>query len=285
MVGVSEPARAVAALASLPGVTEAVDSAREVCTQLRWHQALRRRIPEAATEGRVRGAKATADLDGAEVDTGTVRDLFRGATRWPQEPGPVERTLRGAVQVTAETEHLLPIVTTAPAQALARLHVAAAAPVLSDDQVGRPRLDGEECRELTELGLAEDAAAARARLQGVIDLVTHQDRAPTLLVAAVAHAEIACARPFVHGNGLVARAFERMVVQSGGLDPTGVAIIEAGRARKSTADYLGALSAYAGGGTEGVRLWLLESADALQAGVRAGMRICDAVLAGRLSGL
>ncbi len=282
---VPELVNAVSSLMSLPDVSEAIDAARDACTQLRWHPALRRRIPEAATESRVRGAKASGDLEGAEVDVDTVRDLFRGATLWPEEPGPIERTLRAAVQVTAETEHVGTIVSTAPAQALARLHVAAAEPLLPAEQVGRPRVDGEDCRELVELGSADVAAEARRRLQQVIELVTQHERMPTLLVAAIAHAEIAHARPFVHGNALVARAFERVVLHSGGLDPTGVAVIEAGRARKSSADYLGALSAYAEGGTQGVRLWLLESADAVQAGVRAGGRICDAVLAGRLGGL
>src|SRR5699024_8279434 len=138
--------------------------------------------------------------DGAEVDVGTVRDLFRGATMWPEEPGPVERTLRAAVQVTAETEHVRTIVSTAPAQALARLHVAAAEPWLAAEEVGRPRVDGEDCRELVELGRADAASDARRRLRQVIELVMHHDRMPTLLVAAIAHAEIAHARPFVHAN-------------------------------------------------------------------------------------
>jgi len=283
--GVSDLVRAVASLQSLPGVAEAVDGVRETCTQLRWHPALRRRIPEAATESRVRGAKASADLDGAEVDVGTVRDLFRGAVEWPAEPDPVERTLRAAVQTTAESEHVQSLVLTAPAQALARLHVAAGTPLLPADQVGRPRLDREDCRELTELGPAPDAAEARQRLQDVMQLVVEHDRAPALLVAAVVHAEIASARPFVHGNALVARAFERALLQAGGLDPTGVVVPEAGHARKSAVDYIGALTAYATGGTTGVRLWLLDSAEAIQAGARAGARICDAVLAGRLGGL
>src|SRR5699024_9625426 len=50
----------VQSLVALPGVAEAVDQVRTACTELRWHQALRRRIPEAAAESRVRGATATA---------------------------------------------------------------------------------------------------------------------------------------------------------------------------------------------------------------------------------
>ena len=58
-------AESLSALAALPGVPEATAAAREACTRLRWHEALRRRIPEAAAESRVRGARASAALEGA----------------------------------------------------------------------------------------------------------------------------------------------------------------------------------------------------------------------------
>ena len=68
---------AVNALAQLPEVPEAIDAAREACTALRWHPALRRRIPEASAESRVRGATASAALDGAQMSVTIVRDVFR----------------------------------------------------------------------------------------------------------------------------------------------------------------------------------------------------------------
>ena len=61
------PVAAVTRLAELPGIPEQVEAAREACTRLRWHQALRRRIPEAAAESRVRGAAASGELEGASV--------------------------------------------------------------------------------------------------------------------------------------------------------------------------------------------------------------------------
>ena len=67
---------ALTQLAALPEVAEASDHAREVCTQLRWHEALRRRIPEAAAESRVRGAWASAELDGARSTASIVRELM-----------------------------------------------------------------------------------------------------------------------------------------------------------------------------------------------------------------
>ncbi|WP_256841449.1 Fic family protein [Ornithinimicrobium cryptoxanthini] len=279
----------VQSLLGLPGVTEAVEEAREACTQLRWHQALRRRIPEAAAESRVRGSAATALLEGSEPagSQGTVvlvRDLVRGAAPWPTEPDPVERVLKAAVQVTAATESAGPSSLASPAQLLARLHVAASADLLPPAQVGRPRGRGEACPEFADLGPAPAAEELPERLDALYDLLRSvQAGTSALAVAALAHAELVTVRPFVTGNGLVARALERVVHRVGGLDPTGVAVPELGHSQKVGADYRGALTAYSEGGLEGVRLWLLHCAEAAVTGAGAGTVIADAVLAGRLA--
>lgn len=279
----------IQSLLSLPGVGEAVGAAREAATELRWHQALRRRIPQAAAESRVRGATATALLEGSEPvgSEGTValvRDLMRGAADWPADPDPVERMLKAAVQVTAATEAATAASLASPAQLLVRLHVAAAAGLLSPDQVGRPRGAGEECAEFADLGPALPAAQLPERLELIYDLLRAvQTGSSALVVGALVHAELVSIRPFVTGNGLVARAVERVVHRVGGLDPTGVAVPELGHSRKVGADYRGALAAYSQGGSQGVRLWLLQCADAAVAGTQAGMSIADAVLAGRLT--
>ncbi len=277
-------------LSSLPGVEDGVEAAREACTQLRWHQALRRRIPEAAAESRVRGAAASALLEGAEpagseASTSLVRDLMRGALDWDaRADDPVWRVLAGTVRATAATEHLGATSLRAPAQVLAGLHTATAGELLPMSQVGRPRRQGEECREWSELGPAPDPAQVSARLDLVHELLAAVPvgRTPVLIVAAVAHAEIVASRPFVVGNGVVARALERVVLRAGGLDPTGVAVPEVGHADRAGSDYRGALSAYAAGTPDGVRLWLLHCTDAVRRAAAEGTRIADAVLAGRL---
>lgn len=279
----------VESLLSLPGVVEAVGQAREAATALRWHEALRRRIPQAAAESRVRGATATALLEGSEPvgSEGTValvRDLMRGAAQWPQAPDPAERMLKAAVQVTAATEAPTAASLASPAQLLVRLHVAAASDLLPPDQVGRPRRAGEECAEFTDLPPALPAAQLPERLDLIYDLLRAvQAGSSALVVGALVHAELVTTRPFVTGNGLVARALERVVHRVGGLDPTGVAVPELGHSAKVGADYRGALTAYSQGGSQGVRLWLLQSAEAALAGVQAGTSIADAVLAGRLT--
>lgn len=279
----------VDALLALPGVAEAVDRAREACTELRWHQALRRRIPEAAAESRVRGAAASALLEGAEVagshgSLAVLRDIMRGAGQWPDPLGHLDRTAKAAVQVTAATEFVDAAALRSPAQVLARLHVAAGADLLPADQVGRPRVAGEECREAVELGPAPPAPEVAERMAQVTALLQSLDSgASTLLVGALVHAEIATLRPFVRGNLLVARSLERAVVRAGGLDPTGVAVVESGHGAKAGADYRGALTAYGQGGTDGVRLWLEHCAEGIVTACAEGSRIADAVLTGRLT--
>jgi Fic family protein len=280
---VPDVAASLTALADLPGVRDKVAAAREACEQLRWHEALRRRIPEAAAESRVRGAQASAALEGATVPLDLVRDVMRGAAQWPPSPDPVELVVKGAVHATAESEHVSGLVSSAPLQALARLHVAASAGLLPPDQVGRPRTDLEGSEEFTDLGPAPDAAAARARLGDLVAVMGVGSGVPGLVVAAVVHAELATVRPFVRGNGLVARAVERALVQATGLDPTGVAVTEAGHAAQGGPAYLGALAAYGTGSSEGVALWLGHCADAVVAAARGGLEVCDAVRAGRLS--
>lgn len=279
----------LSALATLPGMPERTAAAREACTKLRWHEALRRRIPEAAAESRVRGAQASAALEGATISVELVRDAMRGAVAWSEHPDPAEQVARGVVQATAESEHVWGLLASAPLQALARLHVAAAAGLLPDSQLGRPRLDGEECAEFTALGPAPGAGAVRERMAGLVDVVLSGTgasvggRAPAVVVAAVVHAEIAAVRPFVRGNGAVARAMERALLQATGLDPTGVVVPEVGHVAQGGPAYAGALAAYGTGTREGLVLWLEHCAEAVVAGAAEGQRVCDAVRAGRLS--
>ncbi|AXH97138.1 Fic family protein [Ornithinimicrobium avium] len=283
---------ALADLARTPGVAEGIETARQACTELRWHQALRRRIPEAAAESRVRGAAASAMLEGAEPagsqrSADLVRDLVRGALPWDErDEDPVWRVLAGVVRATSATEHVGAAQLRAPAQVLASLHTAAAGELLPMAQVGRPRAAGEECREWTELGQAPGPKEVAERLALVHELVAAvpAGSVPVLLVAAVVHAELVTARPFVLGNGVVARAMERAVLRVGGLDPTGVAVPEVGHADRAGSDYRGAITAYASGGREGVRLWLLHCAESVTRAAAEGTRVADAVLAGRLEG-
>lgn len=277
----------LAGLVELPGVRAGADAAREACTGLRFHEALRRRIPEASAESRVRGARASAALDGVEFPVELVRELMSGAREWPERLDPGLASLKGAIGATAESERVVSLICAAPLQALARLHVTAAASVIKAEWLGRPRIGDEDSSEFVDLGPAPSAAEVAARLAGLSEIVVTAtaatSRIPAVVIASIVHAEIAAIRPFVHGNGLVARAAERALVQALGLDPTGVAVPEAGHGEQGGPAYLGSLAAYASGSAQGVGLWLTHSAGALLAGVAEGIRICDAVRAGRLT--
>jgi hypothetical protein len=92
--------------------------------------------------------------------------------------------------------------------------------------------------------------------------------APALVVAAVVHAEIRAAAPFVSHNGIVARAAERLVLVGRGVDPKSLVVPEAGHLALSR-EYESNLRGYREGGQAGVHAWLLYAAEAYAAGAEA----------------
>jgi len=274
------PADALHRLHRLPGVAEGVGEAREACDRLRRHPAMRRRADEVRAEATVRAAHASAALDGARVDVDVVRAAFAGSPAADPEsatspPGrdAVGSSVRGAVRALAEAQRLgsgwasgAPVV---PMQALARLHLAAAAELVGEDVLGRPRREAP-------------GDAVEARLESLASLLRAPADVPALLVAAIAHAEVVGASPFVAGNGVVARALARAVVIGRGLDPTGAAVWEAGLLAAGP-QASAALAGYAGGKPAGVAAWLRCWAGAVVAGAAEGRSVADAVLAGRVT--
>lgn len=252
-------------LVELPEVADGVDRAREACARLRWHPALRRRAEEVRAECTVRAAYASARLDGARREAADIRACFLGEDRLGT--GPDADTARGAVRAVAEADRMArdwqagrpPAVP----RMLSRLHVAAAAGLLPADALGRP-----------------DPAAA-GLLRGVAALLAAPSDAPALLVAALAHAELATGAPFAAGNGVVARAVARAAAVGRGLDPMAVAVWEHGLAQAG-APAVAALEGYASGRPEAVAAWLVTWSSAIVAGAAEGSAVADAVLAGRL---
>ncbi|WGW11061.1 Fic family protein [Saxibacter everestensis] len=190
--------------------------------------------------------------------------------------------LAAAIRVSALAEelgsHPHPL-SASPMQAIARLHVAAAAGLIDDAQVGRPRIGAELPRDLSGLPPAPAAEAAAARLRGLAELLGSDAKHSALLTAAIAHGEILAIRPFVLGNGLVARAVFRILLVSGGVDPSGVIVPEAA----FLADAVGygqAAAQYTSGAD--VPGWVASCARAVTDGAGEGSTIADAVLAGKL---
>lgn len=153
----------------------------------------------------------------------------------------------GAVRLSTELVDLAGLIRSTPGQALARAHVLLARGILADDQLGRVPADDP------------------ARLSGVLKLLTERTEAPALVVAAIAHAEIALLAPPGGGHGVLARAVEHMVLIRAGVDPRAVLVIGEGHRAVGEA-YRSSLSAYATGTTTGVRGWILHCAQALTHG-------------------
>ncbi|MBC3842950.1 hypothetical protein GXW82_30565 [Streptacidiphilus sp. 4-A2] len=104
--------------------------------------------------------------------------------------------------------------------------------------------------------------------------------APALVVAAVVHGELMALRPFGSGNGLVARAAQRIVLVAEGLDPQAICPLEVGLVELGTERYRGALGGYASGTPEGMAAWIRHCAAALRLGVRESTAVCEAMQRG-----
>ena len=261
-----------AALAGEPEVAAAVERARAACARLRLVRVPRDGRAGLQTELLVRGARASAALEGADLPVEHLRGLVTGRLAWPAAADAVHAVARGAVLATAAAAEVAGVVSTAPAQALVRLHLAAAAGLLAPDQVGRPRAGGETSRDLDRFPTA--AAAEPGRVMGrVVDLLRSPPEVPALLVLGLAHAEVAAGCPFVAGNGLVARALDRAVLAGRGMDPSALVVPELGHAAGGPAAYLAALTAYRAGDLPGVVRWLQHCAAAVEAGAAEGERV------------
>jgi len=228
----------LADLAALEGVPSAFAAARDGIDVMLRDRGLRRTSPETTGESLLRGAHASAALEGSGSSLAQVR------------AGDGDEIAVDAVRVATELLGLVPTLQRAPLQALARIHALAAAGLPAESR-GRPR----------------DAASAD-RLRGVGDLVGGTTSAPALLQAAVVHAELMTAAPFPSHNGIVARAAERLVIVARGVDEKSLVVPEAGHLALRAA-YESNLRGYRDGGRAGVHAWLLYAAEAFAAGAEA----------------
>ena len=229
----------LARLARLEGVASGMTATRDGIDALLRDRGLRRTTPELTAESLLRGAHASAVLEGSDVSLDAVR------------AGADDPMAQAAVRVSTELLALLPTLTRSPLQAVARLHTLAAAGVVADEDLGRPR----------------DAEGA-SRLRDLARLLTTATEAPALVVAAVAHAELASVTPFVSHNGLVARATERLVLVARGVDEKSLVVPEAGHLALRP-EYESNLRGYRDGGAAGVHAWLLYAAEAYAKGSEA----------------
>jgi hypothetical protein len=226
-------------LTDLEGVPSAYAATRDGIDAMLRDRGLRRTTPELTAESLLRGAHASAVLEGSES---SLEDVRAGAG---------DTVAADAVRLSASMLALSPLLKTAPLQAIARLHAVVAASALPADELGRPR----------------DAASAD-RLRGVAELLVSGTEAPAMLVAAIVHADLATAAPFPSHNGIVARALERLVLVSRGVDSKSLVVPEAGHLALRR-QYESNLGGYRDGGPRGVHAWALYAAEAYAAGAEA----------------
>lgn len=273
---------ALAALAETAAVQGGSERARAACEQLRWHQALRRRTAEVGAEGRIQGAQASAALEGADLPVAVVRHISVGAVDVTDAVG---QLVGAALQVTAQADYVSArhqqIVVTAPAQALAMLHTAAAARRHHPETVGRPRYASEVVIDGTvTLPRPPVGAEFDLRLAALTEVLAAPTDTPALLVAALAWAELTTLGVFVHSNALVARAMLRVVMVGRGLDPLGVCVPEVA-VLADPALYARRLTGYCTGTLTGVTEWVEYCSDVVVSGCAVGSTVADGVLAGR----
>ncbi len=272
----------LAPLLDLPGVSDAVAQARTAVDGLLSHRVLRRRSAEVTAESALRGARASAQLEGAGIELERLRgQLLAGGTVTMADRDPrTAKVVEGAVRLHAELGSVLPAWRHSPRQALARMHVVAAADLVDDqDALGRPRVDPvSSYDDPLSLGPAPLPLEASARLDGLSRTVL-LSKVPAVVVAAVVHGELLALRAFGTADGLVARAAARLVLVDRGLDPKAVAAPEVGHA-ELLEEYEQAARAYVTGGPDGVALWVVHCASAVALGAREGLAVCEAIQRG-----
>ena len=221
----------LAPLTELPGVRAAADKARDALAEVHRHKTNRRGWPTTAAEAAVRAARSSSALDG-------------GDTELPADGAVADPILAGALRV---------------GQALARLHLLAAADLVDDEgELGRPRAHGGVAERLDVLAQTLLATSA-----------------PAPVAAAVVHGELMTLKPFGTADALVARAASRLVTVSSGLDPHALGVPEVFLLRRRQA-YLDAAAGFGAGTAAGVGGWVVFCCGALEDGAREAMSIAEA---------
>jgi hypothetical protein len=260
------PSDPLAPLLDLPGVAAAVDGARSAVDGVLWDRAVRARVNDVVAASRLRGGWASAAIDGAEVRPDA---LVSGDAL---DKSPIGRVVAASLALQAEIPTQVEAFGRAPLQVLSRLHAVASVGFVDDELRGRLRTT-DAADDPLRLGGRPPAGDAARRMTALAAVLTRPTAAPALVVAAVAHAEIAVTRPFAWGSGLVARSVTRLVLAARGVDPDGVTVPEAGLFAAGRSAYAEALRAYASGEPDGVARWLVLHAETVRVGADESRRI------------
>jgi hypothetical protein len=242
----------------LPGVAEASDRASEALGRAHRHRANLRAWPVTAAEASLRAARASSVLDGGPV---RIDDLSQASLDgWAVSDPVFGGALRVAQALEGGAGPLVAIWQRAPLQALARLHMLAAADQVDEERLGRPAA----------------GAAFGPRLELLAELTMGRTQAPAPVLAAVAHGELLTLKPFGSADGVVARAVSRLVTIASGLDPHGLGVPEVSWMRQPV-EYRDAAAGFAAGTPEGLAAWLVLCCRALRVGAEEALSIAESM--------
>jgi hypothetical protein len=222
----------------MEGVPSGFAAARDGIDAMLRDRGLRKTSPAQTGESLLRGAHASAVLEGSGSSLEEIRE------------GEGDEIALAALRVSTGMLALVPVISSSPLQAFARLHALAGKGDVEDDSLGRP-VDAEGAARLN--GLSSTLLATKA---------------PALMVGALAHADLITVAPFASYNGLVARAVERLVLVARGVDPASVVVPEAGHLALRS-EYESNLRGYRDGGRKGLHSWLLYVGEAITKAVEA----------------
>lgn len=241
----------LAPLLDLPGVAAAAEDAGEALAAVHRHPVNLRGWDKTSRESSWRGGRSSAAIEGATTELNREYDfddpVMAGAIRVAQalDPDTIDREVA--------------VFRRAPMQSLARLHSLAAADLVDDDLLGRPRQEPHIAQRLDLLG----------------QLITGATAVPAAVLAAVVHGELLVVAPFEQGNAVVARAVSRLVSAATGLDPHLLGVPEVTWLRR-LGDYREASARFATGDPQALADWILLCCAAMRAGADEAKSIADA---------
>ncbi|MBC2682391.1 Fic family protein [Corynebacterium anserum] len=248
-------------LAHLPGVEDAVAQANDYIARVHRHPANLRGWDVTGAESVLRGARASAQLDG-------------GTPRLPEDGHVDDPILAGALRAAellapdgvAETQSTW---RRAPLQIMARIN-SVASPRMSDEGFRRK---AAQSSEFLVPGRPQRQTDRRLQLLG--RLITGGTKVNSVVLSAVIHGELLTLEPFADANGVTARACSRLATISGGLDPRGLGVPEVWWNRHRD-EYRAKAQRFAEGTPEGVAEWICFHATGLAEGSLEAKSIADA---------
>ena len=247
-------------LLTIPGVASECETTLKAIDELMWNRTVRRHKDSLIPYTRRIAGFATAALDGAQMP--------KDPTMEP-EVSPMGSLSDQGLLVTAEADLQRLAFRTEPLKVLARLHTF----VSTDDDRGRPRTTND-VNDPLRLGSVPPHEVLQERMSQLVDLVI-ESKASSILVAAIAHAELATLRPFTQGSYLVARASARLILADRDVDNDGLVMTEYGAFLLGRPAYVKALTGYISGTREGVSAWVTWQGEAIRRGVEMAKELAE----------